>query len=333
MPLFVRFVLAAKRSKLLASALLLAALFAFLVRAALVPTLPSSKNPIVFYANQQRDDFRLVLQKVFSSAQSSIDITMYALTDEELIKRLYQRAHQGLLVKVWHDKKSGSTPLSPPILATAVQTKGLMHRKIVIIDDAYVFLGSANMTTSSLVLHDNLSVGFYCPDLAEFIKAPTSPYYDFPIGSLFCRLWFLPDNGALDYMIEQISNAKNSIFVAMFTLTHPKLLEALVEAEKRGVDVTVAVDHYAARGASKKAVQFLQSHNISVSFSQGLQLLHHKWAYIDRSQVILGSTNWTKAAFTKNQDCLLFLKELNFQQQKLFDSLSHTIVLESNETL
>ena len=155
---------AAKRSKLLASALCLAVLFAFLIRAALVPTLPSSKNPIVFYANQQRDDFRLVFQTLLSSAQHSIDITMYAITDEELIKRLYQKAHQGLLVKIWHDKKSGSTPLSPPILATAVKTKGLMHRKIVITDDTYVILGSANMTPSSLVLHDNLSVGFYCPD-------------------------------------------------------------------------------------------------------------------------------------------------------------------------
>jgi phosphatidylserine/phosphatidylglycerophosphate/cardiolipin synthase-like enzyme len=326
-------VLAAKRSKLLASALFLAALFAFLIRAALVPTLPSSKNPIVFYANQQRDDFRLVLKKIFSSAQSSIDITMYAITDEELIKKLYQRAHQGLLVKVWHDKKSGSTPLFPPILATAVKTKGLMHRKIVIADDAYVFLGSANMTTSSLVLHDNLSVGFYYPALAEFIKAPTSPYYDFLIDALQCKIWLLPDSGALDYMIQQISNTKHSIFVAMFTLTHPKLLEALADAEKRGVDVTVAVDHYAARGASKKAVQFLQFHHIPVIFSQGLQLLHHKWAYLDRSQVILGSTNWTKAAFTKNQDCLLFLKGLDTSQQKIFDSLSRTIALESNDTL
>src|SRR3569832_321677 len=200
---FVRFVPAAKRSKLLASALCLAVLFAFLIRAALVPTLPSSKNPIVFYANQQRDDFRLVFQTLLSSAQHSIDITMYAITDEELIKRLYQKAHQGLLVKIWHDKKSGSTPLSPPILATAVKTKGLMHRKIVITDDTYVFLGSANMTTSSLVLHDNISVGFYCPDLAQFIKAPASPYHDFLIDVLECRVWLLPDSGALDYMIQQ----------------------------------------------------------------------------------------------------------------------------------
>ncbi|HUD01532.1 MAG TPA: hypothetical protein VMR37_04345, partial [Rhabdochlamydiaceae bacterium] len=76
----------AKSSKLLAGLIFLAALYFFLIRAALDPTLPSPKNPIVFYSNQQRDDFRLVLKKAFSRAQYSISITMYAITDEELLK-------------------------------------------------------------------------------------------------------------------------------------------------------------------------------------------------------------------------------------------------------
>jgi len=321
------------RFRLLLSLLSLAALYFILIRAALNPYLPSPKNPIVFYSNQERSDFRLVLKKAFSLAKNSIAITMYAITDEELLKKLYQKAQNGISVRVWHDPKSGSSPLSIPIVSTPVKTKGLMHRKIITTDDTTVFLGSANMTTSSLVLHDNLSVGFYHPPLARFLKAPTSSYFDFAIEKQPCRLWLLPDIQALDYLIEQLDQAESSIFVAMFTLTHPKLLQALVNAQRRGVSVTVTVDHYAARGASQKAVKFLQDQKIAVTFSQGLQLLHHKWAYIDRSQVILGSTNWTKAAFTKNQDCLVFLKALTSRQQKLFDRLSRTIALESNETL
>jgi phosphatidylserine/phosphatidylglycerophosphate/cardiolipin synthase-like enzyme len=323
----------AKSSKLLLSLISLAALYFFLIRAALNPSLPSPKDPIIFYSNQQRDDFRLVLHKAFSLAQSSIAITMYAITDEELLKRLYQKAKNGISVQIWHDHKSGSTPILTPILATPVKAKGLMHRKIITTDDTYVFLGSANMTTSSLVLHDNLSVGFYHPPLAHFLKTPTASYFDFNLENQSCRLWMLPDLKALDYLADQLDQAKDSIFVAMFTLTHPKLLQALANAQERGVQVTISVDHYAARGASRKAVKFLQQQKIPVTFSQGLQLLHHKWAYIDRSQVILGSTNWTKAAFTKNQDCLIFLNSLTASQQKLFDHLSRIIILESNETL
>ncbi|HEX2579981.1 MAG TPA: phospholipase D-like domain-containing protein [Rhabdochlamydiaceae bacterium] len=325
--------LAAKKSKLLFSLFSLAALYFVLIRAALNPSLPSPEKPVVFYSNQKRDDFRLVLQKAFSNAQKSIAITMYAVTDEELLKKLYQKAQNGISVHIWHDPKSGSSPILTPMVATAVKTKGLMHRKIITTDDAYVFIGSANMTTSSLVLHDNLSVGFYHPSLAQFLKSPTSSYFDFTIQNQSCRLWMLPDIHALDDLIQQLDRAESSIFVAMFTLTHPELLQALVNAQTRGVNVSIVVDHYAARGASKKAVSFLQNHSIPVAFSQGQQLLHHKWAYIDRSQLILGSTNWTKAAFTKNQDCLVFFKSLSLNQQKFFDDLSKTIILESNELL
>ncbi|HEX4840377.1 MAG TPA: phospholipase D-like domain-containing protein [Rhabdochlamydiaceae bacterium] len=328
MPSFERCVLAAKKSKILLSLFSLAALYLVLIRAALNPSLPSPENPLVFYSNQKRDDFRLVLKKAFADAQKSIAITMYAITDEELLKKLYQKAHNGVSVRIWHDPKSGSTPVSTPLVATAVKTKGLMHRKIITTDESHVFIGSANMTTSSLVLHDNLSVGFYHPPLAQFLKSPTSPYFDFNIHNQSCRLWMLPDLNALDYLMQQLDMAESSIFVAMFTLTHPDLLQALVNAQKRGVQVSIALDHYAARGASKKAVAFLQNHHIPVTFSQGQQLLHHKWAYIDRSQLILGSTNWTKAAFAKNQDCLVFFKSLTLNQKKIFDDLSRTILLE-----
>jgi cardiolipin synthase A/B len=324
-PLSEKCELVARRYKLL-SLLLLAALYCVLIRAALDPPLP---NPITFYSNQNRDDLRLVLKKIFAMARSSIDITMYAATDEELLQKLHQKAAQGLAVRIRHDP---STPLNSP-LAEPIKTRGLMHRKIVVIDDRYVLLGSANMTTSSLLMHDNLSVGFDHPQLARFLKNPSSTSFDFTIQNQRAKLWLLPDPQALPFLQQQLRTAQTSIFIAMFTLTHPALLQTIIEAHQRSISVTVAVDHYAARGASKKAVQLLQSKGISVIFSQGLQLLHHKWAYIDRQKLVLGSTNWTKAAFTKNQDCLLFIDDLSADQRKLFDQLSSTIVLESNDSL
>lgn len=321
-----------RKSKLVLSVLLLAALYTLGIRAALNPSLPSLQNPLQFYSNQRRDDFRLVLKKLFAKAVSSIHITMYHATDEELLHQLHQKALQGVTVKIWHDK-SCPTPASSLLQTQKVKTKGLMHRKIVVVDDALVLLGSANMTTSSLLLHDNLSIGFYHPPLAQFLNNPSSPFFEFKVHDQPCKLWLLPAPDVLNELIEKLETAKESIFVAMFTLTHPHLLKTLASAHARGIHVTVALDHYAARGASKKAVKFLQENGVPVIFSQGLQLLHHKWAYIDRRHLILGSTNWTQAAFTKNQDCLLFLNHLDSSQQKVLDKLCKTITLESKEAL
>lgn len=300
----------------------IAALYIALLGAAFYTPLPS---PIALYSNQQRDDLRLCLKSLFQKARSSIDITMYAVTDEELLKKLHQKAREGVTVSIRHDR---STPLNSPY-AIPIKAKGLMHRKIVLIDNRYVILGSANLTTSSLLHHDNLSLGLDHPPLAAFLKHPTSTTFDFQIEKQKGKVWLLPDRRALSYLQEQLHRAQTSVFIAMFTLTHPELLQTLIDLHQRGVAVTVALDRYAARGASKKAVQLLQSKGVPLLLSQGLQLLHHKWAYIDRKTIILGSTNWTKAAFSKNEDCLLFLDDLKKREQKQMDRLCRTIALES----
>jgi phosphatidylserine/phosphatidylglycerophosphate/cardiolipin synthase-like enzyme len=95
----------------------------------------------------------------------------------------------------------------------------------------------------------------------------------------------------------------------------------LIKAKQRGVDVTVAVDYYTAKGSSKKTLAILEKGGIKVLLSQGRELLHHKWAVIDDTTLVMGSANWTKAAFTKNHDFLLFLSPLTESQIKFFTKL------------
>lgn len=251
-----------------------------------------------------RDDLRLSLKKTFTNARTSIDLWMYAATDSPLIAHLQKQAEKGVHVAIHYDKNGGTSHLPAPIHAHPIRCKGLMHRKITIVDSSTVFIGSANLTTSSLDHHDNLSLGIYDPKLAHFLLHPTAKTYTFRHG----HLWLLPDLGAIQAIAQKINAATRSIFVAMFTLTQDNLLDALIRAHHRGVHVFVAIDHYTARGASKKAIQKLRAAQIPVSQSVGLHLLHHKWALIDDTSLILGSTNWTAAAFSKNDDILVFLE-------------------------
>jgi phosphatidylserine/phosphatidylglycerophosphate/cardiolipin synthase-like enzyme len=266
---------------------------------------------------------------------------MYALTDPLLLKWLKLQASHDVHVTLYFDPSAGHVESSPHFDAIPLKTRGLMHQKILIIDDHLVFLGSANMTTSSLVLHDNLTLGFHSPLLAQFLKdplhyaphlprqkIPSYPPLPFQIGSQQAQLWMLPDRqgSALAQVIHEIDSATKTIFISMFTLTHPDLTEALISAKKRGVDVRLCSDFYAGRGASRKSLKRLQEENIPLLFSQGQQLLHHKWALIDDHTLIVGSTNWTKAAFTKNRDCLLFLKDLSSDQQAYLKRLWKVVV-------
>jgi cardiolipin synthase A/B len=320
----------AKRFNVLIIALSLPALYIFLIKAALSPALPSPSRPIILYSNQSRDDLRLILKNCFANAKNSLDLWMYAATDPLLLKQLEKRAHEGVTVTLRYDKKGG-TPILPHLLHPQVmKSKGLMHRKIVVADDRLLFLGSANMTTSSLELHDNLSIGIYHEGASHFLKSPSQKNYSFQMQDSKCLLWLLPDPEAALEIEKHIHAATTSIFIAMFTLTQNKLIDALISAHKRGVAITLALDRYTARGASRKAVKKLSEAGINIALSSGLPLLHHKWAYIDQKQLILGSTNWTEAAFQKNDDVLLFIQDLSAPLRKQVESLISVIRMESN---
>lgn len=275
-----------------------------------------------------RQDLRLTFKKAIKSAHKHIHITMYALTDPLILKWL---RHQNVETTLYFDPSAGHIDSSPHFQATALKAKGLMHKKILIIDDALVFLGSANMTTSSLLLHDNLTIGFHSPPLAQFLQGNTPSPFFFQVGQNLAEIHLLPDKEgkALTRLIHELDSAKKSISLSMFTLTHPLLIQSLISAKNRGVNVTLCIDFYAARGASKKALSLLSQENIPILLSRGQQLLHHKWALIDNQTFILGSTNWTKAAFTKNQDCLLFLKELSSSQIAYLKKLWKITTVES----
>jgi len=253
--------------------------------------------------------------RAIQSAKSSIHLQIYGLTDLDLIALLAKRQAEGLDVQIFYDKRASS---HLPLLAYPIKSSGLMHRKILVIDAKQVFVGTANCTPQSLKMHDNLVLGLSSEPLAEFFEKSIEYSQAFTIEGRPLTAHLLPDfrDKALPDLCNQIDQSKKSIKIAMFTLTHPQIVERLVSAKKRGIAVTVAIDRYTALGASKKSIQQLDNAGITILTSQGSQLLHHKWALIDDSTFILGSANWTGAAFEKNQDCLLILKDLEPGHQK-----------------
>ena len=253
---------------------------------------------------------------------------MFGLSDPAILHTLAKKIEEKVPLTIFYDAKS--SPNLRTVLAGAqvypLRQAGLMHQKILILDDERVFLGSANFTTPSLKMHDNLVVGLSSPAIAQFLKEK-KPYssgsLSTVVGGQQVDIWLLPDRQgeALSTLKKQISLASRTLQIALFTLTHSDLTEAIIQAKKRGVAVTVLLDTHAALGASASAIQALREAGVRLLYSQGVQLLHHKFAYIDQKTLIMGSANWTKAAFTKNSDCLMILHDLNPEQKKFLRRL------------
>lgn len=295
------------------------------------PVLPSSKNPLLFYSNQTGDDLKRVIIKAIKDTKDSIFLQIYGCTDQAVISSLLQASQRNVDLKIFYDP-SGSGSLCKKIPeAIPLIRRGLMHKKILILDNETVFIGTANFTPTSLCMHDNIILGLHSKKLANDLQYSIGNHLQYTIEGQKIDLWHLPDfqQQCLKNTIEMLSNAKKSIYIALFTFTHPKILQALDNAKKRGVEVHVALDYYTAKGASFKAVEFLQKANIPLYINKSGKLLHHKWCLIDQESLLLGSANWTKSAFTINEDCLLVIHPLTSHQKKVFDRMWKNIQFDS----
>lgn len=307
-------------------------------------SLPSANEPPLIYCNQCQDDLQLTFTAAIKQAKKSILLIIYALNDSKIIETLKEKSEEGVPVKVICDGKASpfvDRRLGPSIDVLKRFSDGLMHLKILVVDDAQVFIGSANMTTDSLKMNGNLVYAFQSDSLGEFIqqKAKEIPeqgegkkilHRNFLVGGQTAEVWFLPDDPEALHRIQALINAaKKTIRIAMYTWTRMDLAQAVVQAAKRGVKVEVVIDHYSGRGCGSKVSNFLKKQGIPVYFNQNKALLHHKFLYIDHHTLVNGSANWTKAAFRQNDDCFVVLYPLAEPQLNQVDKLWKVLLSEA----
>ncbi len=302
------------------------------------PKLPVLGDPPKLYSNQCQQDLSLVFLEAIRNANQSVHLVMFGLSDSAILQALQQKAEEEVPVTIYYDAK-GSPNVSHLLrecVVHPVQKGGLMHQKILILDEEMVLLGSANMTLQSLRMHDNLVIGFRNKKIASFLKqkAPFSfGHLRTSVGGQIVDLWTLPDpKGQSLYALKKaLRGARHSIRAALFTLTLPSLIDELILAHKRGVAVQVVLDMHSGLGASANAAAALQKAGVQVRFSQGIPLLHHKFVLIDDQALIAGSTNWTRAAFAQNSDCLAMLHNLLPEQKNWMKSLWRRIIATAQE--
>ena len=307
---------------------------------------PASDSTIELYSNQTQDDLTHLYVQAIEQAKSSITLVIYALTDQAITQALYKKSEAGIPVYIVSDAKAspGLTKKLPKATIIRRVGEGLMHQKILVIDQKQVWLGSSNFTPSSLKVHGNLVIGIDNPALAEALTTRiksmdeeggvSSPllHKETAAGFQNIELWVLPDDPtAVRRMIELFRSAKKSIKVAMFTWTRVDFTQELLAAAKRGVKVEAVIDRYAGKGAGAKVVKMLEDGKIPVRLSTGKGLLHHKFAYIDDRILINGSANWTAAAFKTNDDVFMVVDPLTPEQQAKMNTLWQILLKESDK--
>lgn len=119
--------------------------------------------------------------------------------------------------------------------------------------------------------------------------------------------FFSPKGGAQDQVVLRIKAAQKSVFLAGYYLTSLRIMDALVEAKMRGVDVKVILDSSMDR---VKCCGRALAERVPVCYDKSHAIFHNKYIVIDELTTITGSYNWTGAAETGNAENLLVVSSV-----------------------
>lgn len=122
------------------------------------------------------------------------------------------------------------------------------------------------------------------------------------------KVYFSPKGGCTGAIVQALNAARGEVLVAAFSFTSKPIAEALNNAHKRGVNVSVVLDD-SNQTDRYTAATFVNNAGIRTLIDSKHAIAHSKYMVIDRATVITGSFNFTKAAEESNAENLLVIQD------------------------
>ena len=153
------------------------------------------------------------------------------------------------------------------------------------------------------------------------VFSETSSKEDIPQNSYQAKVVDISGSKYYPAVLQEIRQAKESIYMVMFLVSYEPnapnspvavLLNELIKAKQRGVDITVLLDRnldykireytdsYSLERKNIWAFQKLKEAGINVFYDDLYTYTHAKALIIDKEKIIIGSANWSRSAFQKN---------------------------------
>ena len=143
----------------------------------------------------------------------------------------------------------------------------------------------------------------------SLILAAVSTAYaaDLILNNVPVKVFFSPNGGCTQAIIDEINGAKAEILVQAYSFTSMKLAKALVEAHRRGVKVEAIIDKGRSKEQFTSAVH-LTNERVPTYIDGNHAIAHNKVMIIDGTTVITGSFNFSTKAEEKNAENLVILR-------------------------
>jgi phosphatidylserine/phosphatidylglycerophosphate/cardiolipin synthase-like enzyme len=215
----------------------------------------------------------------------------------------------------------------------------IMHDKFFVVDGRWVWTGSTNVSDSCAggynanlvtVIDSRRVATAYMRELDQMFekgrfhrtKKSAGPLR-VELGDAEIEVLFSPQDTPIRERVRPlIRNAKESIDIAIFFLTHKHIARDLIDAHLRGVKIRVIIDATGATNGYTKH-ELLREVGIPVKVEHWGGKMHMKSAVFDGQTVITGSMNWTTAGDDGNDENVVIIhsKTHAAQYEKFFEQI------------
>ena len=133
--------------------------------------------------------------------------------------------------------------------------------------------------------------------------SPAFPAHSTAASSV--EIYYAPEDLPGERLASLYGNARRYIYVAIYSITYPPIVKALVAAHKRGVDVRVISDRERLKDPKQQvALETLRLAGIPVKVNRHENLMHLKQTVMDDEINTSGSMNQTGSGNRYNDERL-----------------------------
>lgn len=176
--------------------------------------------------------------------------------------------------------------------------KRFMHKLVLVV------LLLSTLTPSFAGTMEDILIGATQMYRAATEKAPVTA--EMEIG-------FSPEGSGEALVLKVINTSRESVRLAAYSFTSPKIVRALIAAKRRGVDVQIVVDEDSNLGKGRngsiskgrEALNLVANAGIPVRTVGRYAILHDKTIVSDGRHVQTGSFNYSQAAAKSNSENVL----------------------------
>ena len=269
-----------------------------------------------------------VVLSSIDSAQHSIDLSIYNLTNIRVAQALLQARGNGVQVRIVMESDNLEREVPRRLLAAGIPIRGdeqgsLMHNKFMVVDGEVLLTGSANFTENGLVSDNNYLLRMEDPLLAKIYLDEFNSMYEggrfgsedlqptsmnqFDIDGSAVDVLFSPEDQVEEKLLALPSEADSSIHFLAYTFTLDGLGQSLLDKHAAGVDVRGVFEGEMLPGSTGTEYDRFRRAGMDIRLDGNPNLMHEKLMVIDGEIVVIGSYNFTRAADERNDENVMII--------------------------